>query len=129
MTERTLGQLVAEATADVQEIVRAEIALAKAELAQDAKRVGVGAGMFGAAGYLGFLASIILTISAGYGLTEAGLPAWAAFLVLGVALLVVAGILALVGKGQVSKVRPPERTIRSTKAAIAAVKPGSARAG
>ncbi|MBI4942583.1 MULTISPECIES: phage holin family protein [unclassified Kineosporia] len=129
MTERTLGQLVAEATADVQEIVRAEIALAKAELAQDAKRVGVGAGMFGAAGYLGFLASIILTISAGYGLTEAGLPAWAAFLVLGVALLVVAGILALVGKGQVSKVRPPERTIRSTKAAIAAVKPGSARVG
>jgi Putative Actinobacterial Holin-X, holin superfamily III len=129
MTERTLGQLVAEATADVQEIVRAEIALAKAELAQDAKRVGVGAGMFGAAGYLGFLASIVLTISAGYGLTEAGLPAWAAFLVLGVALLLVAGILALVGKGQVSKVRPPERTIRSTKAAIAAVKPGSARAG
>ncbi len=61
MTERTLGQLVADATADVQEIVRAEIALAKAELAQDAKRVGVGAGMFGAAGYLGFLASIYAT--------------------------------------------------------------------
>jgi hypothetical protein len=129
MTERTLGQLVAEATADVQEIVRAEIALAKAELAQDAKRVGVGAGMFGAAGYLAFLATIVLTISAGYGLTEAGLPAWAAFLILGVALLLVAGLLAVIGKGQVSKVRPPERTIRSTKAAIAAVKPGSARVG
>lgn len=125
MTERTLGQLVADATADVQEIVRAEIALAKAELRQDAKRGGVAAGMFGAAGYLGLLASIVLTIAAGYGLVALGLSPWLAFLVLGVALLVVAGLLALVGKAQISKVKPPERTIRSTKATIAAIKPGS----
>ncbi len=127
MTERTLGQLVADATSDVQEIVRAEIALAKAELKQDAIRGGVAAGMFGAAGYLGLLASIILTIAAGYGLTEAGLAPWLAFLILGVALLLVAGILVLVGRSQVSKVGPPERAIRSTKLSIAAVKPGASR--
>jgi predicted permease len=127
MTERTLGQLVADATSDVQEIVRAEIALAKAELKQDARRGGVAAGMFGAAGYLGLLASIILTIAAGYGLTEAGLAPWLAFLLLGVALIVVAAILVLVGRSQISKLGPPERAIRSTKLSIAAIKPGASR--
>ena len=124
MTERTLGQLVADATADVQEIVRAEIALAKAELAQDAKRGGVAAGMFGAAGYLALLASIVLTIAVGYGLVELGLSPWVAFLVLGVALLLLAGLLVLVGRAQIRKVRPPERAIRSTRQTLAAVKPG-----
>ena len=124
MTERTLGQLVADATADVQEIVRAEIALAKAELAQDAKRGGVAAGMFGAAGYLALLASIVLTIAVGYGLVALGLSPWVAFLVLGVALLLLAGLLALVGRSQIRKVRPPERAIRSTRQTLAAVKPG-----
>lgn len=124
MTERTLGQLVADATADVQEIVRAEIALAKAELAQDAKRGGVAAGMFGAAGYLALLASIVLTIAVGYGLVALGLSPWVAFLVLGVALLLLAGLLVLVGRAQIRKVRPPERAIRSTRQTIAAVKPG-----
>ncbi len=127
MTERTLGQLVADATTDVQEIVRAEIALAKAELRQDAKRGGVAAGLFGAAGYLGMLASVVFTIAAGYGLTEAGLAPWLAFLIIGVVFLVVAGTLVLVGRSQALKVRPPERTIRSTRAAIAAVKPGADR--
>lgn len=129
MSERTLGQLVADATADVQEIIRAELALAKAELAQDVKRGGAAAGLFGAAVYLVLLASIVLTVAVGYGLVAAGLPAWAAFTVLGVVLLLVAGLLALVGRGQLAKVRPPERTIRSTKAALAAVRPGSSRAG
>jgi hypothetical protein len=125
MTERTLGQLVAEATSDVQEIVRAEIALAKAELKADVVNGALAGGLFGAAGYLGLLASIVFTIAAGYGLVAAGLDPWLAFLVLGVALLVIAGILALVGKSRVARVGPPERAIRSTKATIAAVKPGS----
>jgi hypothetical protein len=48
--ERTLGQLVAQASDDLSGIVRAEIALAKAELRADVKNVAVGGGMFGAAG-------------------------------------------------------------------------------
>lgn len=127
MTERTIGQLVADATSDVQEIVRAEIALAKAELRQDAKRGGVAAGLFGAAGYLVLLASVVLTVAAGYGLVAAGLAPWLAFLVLGVALVLLAGLLALVGRSQVRKVGPPERAIRSTRQTIAAVRPGPDR--
>lgn len=123
--ERTVGQLVAEATKDISEIVRAEVALAKAELAVSAKNGAVAGGLFGAAGYLGLLASILLTIAAAYGIAALGLaPGWA-FLIVAVVLLLIAGLLALVGKSRVSKVGPPERAIRSTKQTIAAVKPGS----
>ena len=54
-TERTIGQLVADATHDVSTIVRSEIALAKAEVAADAKKAGAGAGMFAAAAFVALL--------------------------------------------------------------------------
>lgn len=40
--ERTLGQLVASATAEMSALVHDEIALAKAEIREDVKRVGSG---------------------------------------------------------------------------------------
>jgi Putative Actinobacterial Holin-X, holin superfamily III len=123
--ERTLGQLVAQASDDLSGIVRAEIALAKAELRGDVKNAALGGGLFGAAGYLGLLASILLVIAAAYGLVAAGLSPWLAFLIVAVVLLVLAGILALVGKSRLGKLGPPERTIRNAQATIQAVKPGS----
>jgi hypothetical protein len=122
--ERTLGQLVADATNEMSGIVRAEIALAKAELRADVKNGAVGGALFGVAGYLVFLASILLVIAAGFGLVRAGLDAWLAFLIVAAVLLLLAGVLAFVGKSRVSKVGPPERTIRSTKETLAAIKPG-----
>jgi hypothetical protein len=123
-TERTVGQLVAQASQEVSEIVRAEIALAKAELASSAKNGAVAGGLFGAAGYLAFLASILVTIAAAYGLVAAGLPAWLAFLLVAVLFLVLAGVLVLVGKSRIGHVGPPKRAIESTRATIAAVRPG-----
>ena len=67
-TERTLGQLVADATHDLSSIIHSEIALAKAEIGADAKKAGIGAGLFAAAGLFAFLAVILLPISAAYGL-------------------------------------------------------------
>jgi hypothetical protein len=124
-SERTLGQLVADATRDVSEIMRAEIALAKVELSQDVKNGALAGGMFGAAGYLGLLASITAVITVAYALTETGLPPWAAFLIVTGALLLISGMLALIGRSRVKRVGPPERAIRSTRETIAAVRPGS----
>lgn len=124
-TERTLGQLVAQASTDLSEIMRAEVALAKAEIRDDVKYGALAGGLFGAAGYIVVLATILLSIAAGYGLTALGLaPGWA-FLIVAVVYLLLAGLLALVGKSRISKIGPPERAIRSTKETIAAVKPGA----
>lgn len=119
--ERTLGQLVSDASKDVSELVRYEVALAKAEIRADVKRGATAGGMFGAAGYLALLATITLVIAAGLGLAEA-VPGWLAFLIVTVVLLLLAGIFALIGKRQLSRITPPERTIRSTKETIAAVR-------
>jgi uncharacterized membrane protein YqjE len=123
--ERTIGQLVADATHDISSIVHNEIALAKTELKEDAKDAGKGAGMFGAAALLGLLGLIFLfhtvalvihiwlPISASYGITTA-------------LLFLVAGVLGLVGKKSVQGVKgKPERTIRNAQETISTVKSGS----
>jgi hypothetical protein len=124
--ERTLGQLVADATHDLSSITRGEIALAKAEVRADAKKAVAGAGMFAVAGVFAFLALILLLIAAAYGLVAAGLPAWLAFLIVAAVLLLVGAILALVGKSSISKVKgKPERTIKNAQDTIAVIRPSS----
>ena len=124
--ERTLGQLVADATHDISSIVRSEVALAKAEMRADAKKAGTGAGMFATAGIFAFLALILLLIAAAYGLVAAGLAPWAAFLIVAGVLLLIGVILVLVGKHNIDSLKgKPERAIRSTQETIAAVRPSS----
>lgn len=124
--ERTLGQLVADATKDLSSIVRGELDLAKTEIKADAQRAGKGAGMLAAAGVVAFLAVILLLIAAAYGLVAAGLAPWLSFLIVAVVLLIIAGIAGLLGKKALSTVKgKPERTIKSTQDTIAAIKPSS----
>jgi hypothetical protein len=120
--DRTLGQLVADASRDLSTIVRSEVALAKAELKSDVKAGATGVALFLVAGVLAFLALILLLIAAAFGLVAAGLDAWLAFLIVAAALLVVTLILALVGKARLSRMRPPERTARTSKQAVASLK-------
>ncbi len=124
--ERTIGQLVSQASEDLSALVRYEVALAKAEIKDDVKRGAAAGGMFGAAGFLALLALITLVITVGFALIALGLAAWLAFLIVTVGLLLLAGILGFVGFTLVKKIRPPERAIASTKKTIAAVK-GSVR--
>lgn len=120
--EQTLGGLLANASRDFSTLVRSEIELAKSEIKVDVKNGVMGGAMFGAAAFLGVLALILLLISAAYGLVAAGLPRAVAFLVVAVVLLIIAGVLVLVGKKAVSRVGPPERTIRTSKDTAAFLK-------
>lgn len=119
--ERTFGQLVADATTQISDIVRQELELAKAELAQSAKRAAAGSAMFGAAAYLVLLSVVIFLISAAYGLVALGVPAWLAFLIVGLALVLLAGLLVVIGRWQVMKVGPPRKAIESTKLTVTAI--------
>jgi fatty acid desaturase len=124
--ERTLGQLVADATHDISSIMRSEVALAKAEITADAKKAGAGAGLFAAAGTFAFLALIMLLIAAAYSLVAAGLAPWLAFLIVAVVLLLVGAVLVFVGKRSLGSLKgKPERAIKSTRDTIAAVRPSS----
>lgn len=123
--EPTLGQLVVQAQRELTSVLRGEVELAKAELKDSAAAAGTGAGLFGAAGFLGVVAFILLSIAAAYGLVAAGLHPAVAFLVVAAVYLLLAGILALVGRSRLRKVSPPERT----KASLAQTKAALSRGG
>ena len=119
--ERTLGQLVSDASKDVSELVRYEIALAKAELQKDVQRIATGSAVFGGALGIVLYATVALLSAAGLGIAV-WLPAWAAFLIVAGILLLVAGGLVLYGIRQFKRIKPPERAIRSTRETIAVVR-------
>jgi hypothetical protein len=122
MANQKVGDIIKDISDDVKLLVRDEVELAKSELIPSAKEAGLGAGLFGAAGYFAISAMLLLYFAAAYGLVAAGLPAWLAFLIVGVALLLVAGLLALVGRSRVKKVKAPERTIATATETIEEVK-------
>ena len=120
--EETLGMLFANASRDLSTLVHSEIELAKAEIRVDVKNAAKGGAMFGAAGFLGLLSLVLLSITIALFIAWLGLDAWLAFLIVTVFYLLVAGVRALVGKKAVSKVGPPERTMRTSKDTVAFLK-------
>ena len=120
-TERTIGQLVADATRDVSSLLRAEVALAKAEIQREVKQAAMGAGLFAGAAVFGVFGFLLLLFAVVY-LIALALPTWLSFLIVAVVLLALAGVLALVGKGRISKVGAPERTVATSKQSIQALK-------
>lgn len=121
--ERPIGELVKDLTDQTTRLVRSEIELAKVELAEKGKRAGIGAGMFGGAGFLGFFAFAALTAAAVAGLGEL-IPVWAAALIVAALYGAVAGALAVSGKKKVATATPaaPEMAIASTKQDVESVK-------
>ena len=114
-SERSLGELVAEAAADMSTLVRQEIALAKAELAQSAKNAGIGAGELGGAGVTGLMGMLFVSLAVMFGLDRAGLPLFGAALVVASAWLLLAGILGLLGTRKLAEVGGVPRTAKTIK--------------
>jgi hypothetical protein len=103
----TQTELLERLTADVRTLVRDELDLARRELTGKAKRAGAGAGLFGGAAVFALhgVAALIFTVGA---LLALALPVWAAALITTAAILVIAGVAALLGRAQVKQAVPPE---------------------
>jgi uncharacterized membrane protein YqjE len=123
LREEPLSDVVKRVSDEATTLMRQEIQLAKAEMTAKAKEAGVGAGMFGGAGYTLHLASLGLMLCLIFALATA-MPAWLAALVVTVVFVAVAGALALAGKKRIQKAGPPipEATIESVKQTIETVK-------
>jgi membrane protein len=126
--ERSIGELVQQASQQTATLVRQELQLAQLELKEKGKHVGVGAGLFGGAGGLAFYALGAVIAAAVLGLATVVEP-WIAALIVAVVLFAAAGVLALTGKKQVEQATPPapEQAIDSTKRDIDEVKERASR--
>src|SRR5688572_19685118 len=120
--ERTVGQLVADATHDVQGIIRSEVALAKAEVSSGAKVMGKGAGLLGGAAFVGLLGLVFLFHTLARVL-DIWLPISASYAIVTLLLFVVAAVLGLLGKKALEKAKPaPSRAIAEAKQTVATLK-------
>ena len=113
--ERPIGELLSDVTTQLQQLVRKELELARAEIKQEVDKAVKGVAVFAVAGVIGLLAAIALVFAAAWGLSEL-VPEGVAFLIVGVLLLAVAGALFMAGKKKVAQVNPvPEQTIQTVK--------------
>ena len=121
--EPTIGALVHDLSQQLPELIRSELRLAQAEVAEKGKRAGLGVGMFSVAWLLAHFGVAALITTAILAL-DLVLPAWLAALIVAVVLLAAGGIVAMAGKKQVAQAGPPkpERAIEGVKEDIATVK-------
>jgi len=91
----SLGDLVALAVSDLSQLVKCEVDLAKIELKEDARRLGIGGVLLGMAAFVGCLVLMLLCFALAYGLQSLGIWDWASF-------LIVAGIWVLLAVGAVA---------------------------
>jgi hypothetical protein len=120
--ERSIGQLVSDATHDLSGIVRSEIALAKAEVSEGAKVMGKGVGLFVGAAVLAVFGLVFLLHTLAQ-VIAIWLPVWAGYLIVTVVLFVVTAVLALLGRKALSAAKPkPERAMQQAELTVAALK-------
>ncbi|MFI8187814.1 phage holin family protein [Streptomyces sp. NPDC085946] len=113
--DRSVGQLLSDVTSDVQALFRQEVELAKAEVREEATRAGKAAGMYGGAGFAGYMVMLFLSLAAVLGLSNVMDGGWAALIVTAV-WAVVAAVLYQKGRARMRTVNPkPERTVETMK--------------
>lgn len=122
--DRSVGELVQLLTTQVSTLARKEVELAKLELAEKGKVIGIGGGMIGAAGLVAVLGLGALTATLILLLTELIDEAWVAALIVTVVYLATAGVLALLGRSRIQEAGPlvPEQATESVKEDVEWVK-------
>ena len=122
-SRRGLISLIADVPRLIIELLQAEIESLKAEISSKLKSAGIGAGLLVGAGVFAFFAALVLT-AAGVLALALVVPAWAAALIVGGILLVLAALIGLIGYGQLKRGVPPTptETIDSVKEDVRAIR-------
>jgi len=119
----SVGQLIGEVSKDLSTLMRQELELAKAELTAEAKKAGQGAGMFGAAGFAGYMVLVFLSLALMWGLSNVIDTGWAG-LIVAVIWGVIGAVAFVMGRKKFQQVHPkPERTVDTLQQVPGALKP------
>ena len=119
----SVGALMGEVAKDLSTLMRQELELAKVEVKAEAKKAGTGAGLFGAAGFAGYMVLMFLSIALWWALAnvmDVGLAA----LIVAVLWGVVGAVAFVMGRKKFAEVHPkPERTVETLQQVPGALKP------
>jgi uncharacterized membrane protein YqjE len=115
LREESIGDLLKRLSQDTSTLVRQEMALARAELTEQGKRAGTGAGMLGGAGVAGLLTLGALTATV-IGVLDTAMAFWLAALIVTLIWGAIAGVLALQGRNKLKEATPPApQTVETVK--------------
>jgi uncharacterized membrane protein YqjE len=113
--ERSLTDVLQDIIRNVQEIVRSEVRLAKTEIREEATKAKFSMLWLGAGGITAIFAIFFLLLMIVYALSLI-MPNWAAALIVGAALAIVASVMLKAGISRFQEIHPtPERTVETIK--------------
>jgi hypothetical protein len=125
--EPSIGNLVKEATTQVSTLVRAEVALARAEITRDVKKGLTGSVFFIAALVVLFYSTFFFFFFVAE-LLNTWLWRWVSYLIVFGIMVLVTAVLALFGYLKVRRIRGPRQTIESVRETRTAFTPGHDKA-
>jgi hypothetical protein len=115
-TDQSITSLVRGVLDDARELIREEMALAKAEARVEVSRLTSAVTRFGAAAIAGWFALMFILCAVSLGIAAAfQWPAWTGFAIVGVLLGIAAGVMFMMGRSAIQRVEPMPRTVESVK--------------
>ena len=127
-SERSLGTIIKDLTADLSNLMRSEIALLKLEIRQSIAKLGGGSAMLAAALFLSLVGMAFLFVTITLGMVALGLPPWLSSLIVTVVLFSAAGVLVMLGRKKLKDVNfLPSEAIEHVRTDIDTLKADVAR--
>lgn len=113
--DKSLGELFGDLSSDFTDLMRTQIELAKVEVREEARKAGRTAGMFGGAAVAGYMALLLVSFAAAWGLANVINEGWA-FLIVGVVYAIAAYVMYLRGRDRAKEMNVvPGQTVDSVK--------------
>jgi Putative Actinobacterial Holin-X, holin superfamily III len=125
-SQPSVGEAFSDVAADLSTLMRQEVRLAKAELRQSATRAGKGTGMLAGAGVASYMVLLFVSVAAWWGIGDSTGHGWSA-LIVGAIWLIIAIILGLAGRREITAVSGAPRTVQTVKQIPDAVKGNEGR--
>ena len=122
VAQASVGELISDVSRDLSTLMRQELELAKVEIKTEATKAGKAVGMFGGAGFAGYMVMVFLSLALWAGLSNVMDPGWAAVIVAAL-WAAIAGVLYAAGRARLQAVNPkPERTVETVREVPGALK-------
>ena len=113
--DQSVGALVGRMTTHLSDLMRQELALAKAEIRAEAQKAAKGAGMLAGAGFAAWMVAVFASVTLMW-LLDKAMDLWLAALIVTLLWGAVGAVLFVTGRNQLKQVNPkPEQTVESLK--------------
>jgi hypothetical protein len=114
--EPSIADVIKNAIRDAQDLVRSEVALAKAEVRAEVRRLSVGAGLLAGAALAAMIAVIFLMTTIALAIADLlDWPVWGGFGIVTVLVAIAAGTVGYIGKKRITAIRHMPRTVDTLK--------------